>query len=158
MTKPMTALELRDSRRGNAAADRAARVERTEERTVLVINSAYVPINNSRLEEFTQILDQSGVKYNTVNQSLWDAINGFEYEAVEKAIAKHCDDNKIEMLYEFCDNYRYAIVGDEDSEKQYKVCQMQGCCGSYEEIITVDVSSHYQNSSIDIKFGFNYGH
>lgn len=158
MSKPMTALELRDSRRANAAADKAARVERTEERTVLVINGAYVAINNSRLDDFTQVLDQSGVKYDRVNQGLWKAINGYEYEAVNKAIEEHCEENRIEMHYEFMDNYRYAIVGDEDSEKQYEVCQMKGCCGSYEEVITVDTSSHYQNSSIEIRFGFNYGH
>lgn len=52
--------------------------------------------------------------------------------------------------YDFTDNPRIARIGDENQEKEYKRQQKRGCCGFYDETITID--------GLDYYFGFNYGH
>jgi hypothetical protein len=147
MSKPMTALELRDHRR-------LARTEKFEAKTVLKVNGEFVAVNKSRVEDFIDILCQSGVHYTTVNQDLWNLLNGCSYEEVSKAIEEYNRDN--EYKFDFTSNECYAIVGDEDSLKDFNMKKNTAPFGFHKTILTVDTSSHYQNSSIDIILGFEY--
>lgn len=56
-----------------------------------------------------------------------------------------------EKKFECTDNFRLALVGDADSEKEYAKRQEQGCCGFYDTTLTAPSGNVY-------KFGFNYGH
>ena len=147
MSKPMTALELRDHRK-------TARTEKFEAKTVLKVNGEFVSINNSRVEDFIDILCQSGVHYSSVNQDLWNLLHGYNYEAVSKAIEKYNRDNQYK--FDFTSNECYAICGDEDSEKSFKMKSNTAPFGFHKVLLTVDTSSDYQNSSIDIILGFEY--
>ncbi len=129
----------------------------TEKKITVKVNNTFISVNSSDYKSFTQIMNNSGQEYTRVNQTLWDALEGYEYDTVNKAIQKHMDEINIDS-YDFADNFRYAVKYNEDSEKQYEDKRHSGCCGSYDTVITVDTSSDYQNSSIDILFGFNYGH
>ncbi len=56
-----------------------------------------------------------------------------------------------EDSYEFSDNYRYAIPGDEKSCDEYEQSRAAGCCGFFDTELTCSDGS-------TIMFGFNYGH
>jgi hypothetical protein len=148
MSKPMTALELRNHRS-------KIRTEKAEAKTVLKVNGEFVAVNNSRVEDFIDILCQSGVHYTTVNQDLWDLLHGYNYEEVSKAIEKYNSEN--EYKFDFISNECYAIVGDEDSEKSFNMKKNTAPFGFHKVLLTVNTSSHYyQNSFIDIILGFEY--
>jgi hypothetical protein len=61
---------------------------------------------------------------------------------ITKAI-NNIDDNSC------CDNFRMSFK--EEDEEEYKKAYNDGCCGFYDDIITLA-------SGRIIKFGFNYGH
>lgn len=48
-----------------------------------------------------------------------------------------------------CDNFRMSF--NEDDEEEYDKAYNDGCCGFYDDVITLA-------SGKMIKFGFNYGH
>lgn len=58
--------------------------------------------------------------------------------------------NGLENKYEYMDNYRAALVGDQKAEAEYNKIRDQGCCGSYDEVVTIDGQ--------EWRIGFNYGH
>ena len=130
----------------------------SQDKILLTVNKSFISVNSNEVREFTRILRVSDQPYEYVNQYLLDIVGKSDYLAVIEAIEKHCEDNEIERFYDCIDNNRYAIKHDEEQEKAYEVKRINGCCGIYDVVITVDTSSHYQNSSIDLMYGFNYGH
>lgn len=67
-------------------------------------------------------------------------------EIIEEKIKKIVLDGD----YENADNFRYAEIGNDLQELIYKEKKRDGCCGYYDEVITVE--------GIDYIVGFNYGH
>ena len=53
--------------------------------------------------------------------------------------------------YEYADNTRYAILGNQEQEQAYEDIRKEGCCGS------CDVEIQLPDGST-LLFGFNYGH
>ena len=58
--------------------------------------------------------------------------------------------NKIAKDYEYADNFRYCQIGNPLQEYFYKKSFESGCCGFYDENITLN--------NIEFKIGFNFGH
>ena len=58
------------------------------------------------------------------------------------------------MNYDCCDNHRYALVENAESVELYDKIRHHGCCGAYDTIITVEVSTGW----IEVMYGFNHGH
>ena len=58
--------------------------------------------------------------------------------------------NKIAKDYEYADNFRYCQKGNPLQEYFYKKSFESGCCGFYDENITLN--------NIEYKIGFNFGH
>ena len=54
--------------------------------------------------------------------------------------------------YEYADNRRLALVGDEASQAVYDEMALEGCCGS------MDVALGPSPAGRTYLFGFNYGH
>ena len=52
--------------------------------------------------------------------------------------------------YEYNDNYRAYVVGDEEGEELYSLTGDNGCCGYFDEFFTID--------GVQVRIGFNYGH
>ena len=71
-----------------------------------------------------------------------------EDEAEIKAFAEDTVKDK-EFFHH--DNWRLALVGNHESEKFYKQKSKDGCCGFFDEKLTVKSGRTY-------KIGFNYGH
>jgi len=138
-----SALEVREANR-----------EVKEAKTVISVNGAYVHINKSQVSDFTKILNNSGQKWSAVNQKLWDLLNGVDYAEVEKAVSDYMRETA--CMFEFTSNVCYAIVGDEDSSKDFKLNKQHAEFGFHEAVINVNTSSHYQNSSFDLLIGFEY--
>lgn len=67
-----------------------------------------------------------------------------------KAVAKWQKEQK-EGDYEYCDNFRYARLGNEAQEAAYEEAREGGCCGF------CDVTLHVKQGVV-LLFGFNHGH
>lgn len=67
---------------------------------------------------------------------------------IKTAVSKIEKDEK--FYFEYIDNYRFAIEGNEDSIKKYKELKASGCCGSFDESFEYEGIKYY--------FGFNHGH
>jgi len=143
----MTAREI-------AMANKEANKEVKEARTVISINGSYVHINNSQVKDFTKILNNSGQKYSLVDMKLWDLLNGVDYDVVTKAVSDYI--RETECIFPFTSNVCYAIVGDEDSMKEFKLNKQHAEFGFHEAALNVNTSSHYQNAGFDILIGFEY--
>lgn len=53
-------------------------------------------------------------------------------------------------MLEFDDNYRFAIVGEKVSEDSYEALMDDGCCGFFDDEVTI--------SGKEYRYGFNFGH
>jgi hypothetical protein len=69
-----------------------------------------------------------------------------QQEAIDKWWSTRNEDD-----YECSDNYRYATVGNQEQEAQYKQAEIDGCCGFVD--VVLDCSDGTQ-----LMYGFNYGH
>jgi len=56
-----------------------------------------------------------------------------------------------EIIFEYSDNFRYAIKGDIDSVNEYEKLRERGCCGE------LDIEFTMSDGSV-LMYGFNYGH
>ena len=77
----------------------------------------------------------------------WDDLTHQQQEAVQDWWNQN-DPNG--TVFDFVDNYRYAIKGDAAQEAAYDDVRCQGCCGFHDTEIVV--------GSITLLYGFNYGH
>jgi len=53
--------------------------------------------------------------------------------------------------YEYMDNYRFAVVDNQEQEREYYRRQSNGCCGYYD-------NTHTLSTGKVVRIGFNYGH
>lgn len=58
--------------------------------------------------------------------------------------------NEIVCEYEYPDNFRFCLVGDDKQMKEYIRRGRDGCCGFYDEEVVIEGKKY--------KIGFNYGH
>ena len=69
-----------------------------------------------------------------------------EQKIIFNKIKKIANKNK----FEYADNFRYCQIGNPLQEYFYKKSFESGCCGFYDENITLN--------NIEFKIGFNFGH
>jgi hypothetical protein len=90
------------------------------------------------------------VDYQNCTWSLEELLNrDFEPVIANKLLAEF---NKVLQNPEYCydDNHRYAEVGNVQQEAWYKKFRKKGCCGFYDDVVTIEGRK--------FKIGFNYGH
>ena len=128
---------------------------------VLKVNRGFVVVKAEDYRAVNEALKAAGNEVKPANARLYHAVGAYLYDAVSKAVNKRLNELMLTGKYDFMDNYRYCLSDHEESEKAFKLAEMNGCCGSYtEEIeVCVDDPSYSQGYSVNyIKFGFNYGH
>jgi hypothetical protein len=69
---------------------------------------------------------------------------------VPEAVSERLDVLRDEYAYECVDNLRVARADDAESVALYETQREHGCCGSHDEVVTVDGAEWW--------IGFNYGH
>lgn len=62
----------------------------------------------------------------------------------------YCEQEKNQGGYDYIDNYRVAISGNQEQETRYKEIKSNGCCGFYDNKIMIE--------GIEFLIGWNYGH
>lgn len=71
-------------------------------------------------------------------------------DVTSKEIVKYCLQQNFYKSYKYLDNFRITKIGNEEEEELYNMSRKKGCCGYYDEIITI--------RHVKFKIGFNYGH
>lgn len=77
----------------------------------------------------------------------FDDLTPAQQQAVTKWEVANNDDGQ----FEYADNHRYAVEGNEEHAVTYAIAVRNGCCGSMDTRLTCD-------DGTVLLYGFNYGH
>jgi len=122
-------------------------------------------LSKDQIEEIRSTIEKYKFKYLHGATSLWDSM--VDAGLSEPQILKYYPKlERIMYQYEYSGNPRIACIGDETQEREYRRQQKLGCCGFYDETITIDGLDYYFGfydetitiDGLDYYFGFNYGH
>ncbi len=91
-------------------------------------------------------------KYLTALELSDPADHEFLVNAVANWWQSQEDENGGHDYYEYADNFRYAVKGDEGQMMTYEAVQRHGCCGFHDDEFGPAPSGK------TYLYGFNYGH